>query len=1022
MKKLKLICALLAFVATTAVAQNYVVTGTVLDKKSGQAMEMVGAALLRTDSTMVRGMTTNAQGMFKLKTSTPGRYILRVSFIGYDTHYANVQLSEQRDSVNIGVVRLSTNDQVLKEANVTATVARVEQKEDTTVFNAAAYRTPEGSSLEALVKQLPGVEVDDSGKIKVHGKEVKELLVNGKDFFKGDNDVAMKNLPVDLVSKIKAYDKASDYTEQTGIDDGEETTVLDIMTKRELDQSWISNIDLAYGTEDRYSGRVFATRFTDRSRITAYGAANNVNDMGFGGPRGWGGNSGLTARKDAGFDFSWENGKEKREPGRLELGGNVRYSYTSTDAVSTSATETFLNTGSTSSFSNSRNVNENSSLRINSSFRLQWNPDSMTTITFRPSYTHSSGDNSGNSSTATFNDNPYIDGVENPLDSILKEVAYINPALAAIAVNRNLRLSLGENKSNNVSGSLNITRRLNSLGRNISFRANGGYSKSESESFSISDIYYFNGTSPRFLNQYSNTPSKNWNYGVRLSYAEPITKNLFAEVRYDYGYRYTDSDRSRYNLDSLFYSPYSDQWPDYADFGNPDAYPEIGCVPTEAEVLDAIRDLNNSQYATYKYYNHTANVGIRYNTEKIRFNAGVDFNPEKTKMAYERPGQHIDTVIVRKVFNVSPQVRFRYRFSKTSNLDIRYRGSSSQPSMTNLLAVVDDADPLNISMGNPGLEPSWTNSLRVFYHGYNPEKQQGMGGGINFSQTNNSISNMMVYDEATGVRYTRPENIDGNWDANGHFMFNTGVGKEKNFTIMSFTNLSYDNRVGYVSTMDRGSRSTIVPIRVASAQTAYYDAIFANSNAEKNTTRTLGVGERLNLNYRISWFDVGLQGNVNYQHARATLQENANMDTWNFSYGANANFNFDWGMSISTDISMSSRRGYASSDMNTNELLWNAQISQSFLKGRAATISVQFYDILKEQSNVSRSITALQRSDSWNNAINSYVMVHFIYKLNIFGGKKGKEVKEDIEKMEKMRPRGVRSAGGPPMMPMHRAF
>ncbi len=1015
--KRKIFLAMWVLTATLGLqAQRWLVTGAVQDDKTKQAMQLVSVVLLKTDSTVVRGTSTDENGRFRVKAPQAGNYILKTSFMGYGTQYKNIQLSAAKDSIGLGWLNMKTDDQLLKEAVVTATVARVEQKEDTTMFNAAAYRTPQGSTLEALIKQLPGVEVDDNGTIKVHGKEVKELLINGKDFFKGDNDVAMKNLPVEMVNRIKAYDKASDYTEQTGIDDGQETTVLDIMTKRELNESWVSNLDLAYGTEDRYSAKFFVTRFTDRTRVTAYGSLNNVNDMGFGSYRGWGGGGGLTARKDAGMDFQWENNKDKKEAGRLELGGNVRYTHTSTDAVSTTASENFLGSTGRSSFSNSRNVNGSSSTRVNSSFRLQWKPDTMTTITFRPSFNHSSSYNAGSNSTGTFNDDPYaIEGMENPLDSILLSLDRINPALSAIAVNRNQRFSKGESNSNNVNGTLNFTRKFNSLGRNVSLRLSGGYGKSKSESFSISDIHYFNGDAPRFLNQYSNTPSENWNYSVRLSYAEPITKNLFAEVRYDYSYRYTDSDRSRYNLDSLFYAPYADTWPQYAHYGNPEAYPMIGSVPTEDDVLNAIRDLNNSQYATYKYYDHTANVGLRYNTEKIRFNAGVDFNPERTKMAYERPGQNIDTVIVRKVFNVSPQLRFRYRFSKTNNLDIRYRGSSSQPSMTNLLAVVDNADPLNVSMGNPGLKPSWTNSFNAFYRGYNAEKQQGIMGGVNFSQTNNSVSNMVVYDEATGVRYTRPENINGNWDARGHFMFNTGLGKEKNFTIHTFTNLGYSNNVGYVRTVDGNGARPSAPIRVASAANDYYDAIFNNANVQKNKTKNLSVGERLNLTYRKTWFDVSATGSVNYQHARATLQENANMDTWNFSYGANANFNFDWGMSFSTDIRMQSRRGYSDANMNTNELLWNAQISQSFLKNRNATISVQFYDILQKQSNVSRVINAHMRSDSWNNAIHSYVMVHFIYKLNIFGGSSKDQKVKDAQKGPG--PGGMR----PPMM-MHRHF
>lgn len=974
--------------AVTAQAQGIFVTGAVANAQTGEPIELATVQLLKGDSTATATAYTNLRGGFSLKAPAPGQYKLRVSYVGFKPATQNVALG--KDSLKLDTIKLSSTDMSLRSAVVTGTAARVEQKDDTTMYNASAYRVPEGSTLEALVKQLPGVEVSDEGKITVNGKEVKEVLVNGKDFFKGETDVAMKNLPVELVNRIKAYDKQSEYTEQTGIDDGEESTVLDIMTKRQLNESWVSNIDLGYGTKDRYSNRVFATRFTDNSRITVFGAANNVGDQGFGGPRGFRGGSGLTATKNAGADFSWENGKKAREAGRLELGGNVRYNHRSNDLTSSSASETFLNAGSSSSFNNSRSKSLSSSTNVNGSFRLQWNPDSMTNINFRPSFTHSDSHNSGSTYAGTFNDDPYaIEGIYDPLDSIFASTLAdnINPALKAIAVNRNSQLSLGDSKSNSVNGALNVIRRFGSMGRNLSLRLSGGYSQSESTSFSISNIEYFNGNNPRFLNQYSNTPSKNWNYNVRIGYAEPITKNLFAEVRYEYGYKYTDSNRSRYNLDSLAYGKYADRWPEYAAYGDPLAYPGIGSLPTEDEVLTAVRDLNNSQYATYKYYDHTVTVGLRYNTDKVRLNAGIGFNPEKTKMEYERPGLNIDTLITRKVFNVSPQVRFRYRFSKTNNLDIRYQGSSSQPSMTNLLAVVDNSDPLNISMGNPGLKPSWTNSLRAFYRGYNADRQQGMAGGINFSQTRNSISNLMVYDESTGVRYTRPENISGNWNASGHFMFNTGIGAQKNFTVSTFSNLNYTNAVGYVSSFNNSSGTAAAPVVRVTAQKSY-DEIFRNANPQKSTARTLGVGEHLNASYRTSWFDVGLLGTLNYQHSRSTLQKNANMDTWNFAYGANANLHFNWGMSLSTDIRMNSRRGYADNSMNTNELIWNAQLSQSFLKGRAATISIQFYDILHEQSNVSRTINAMMRSDSWTNAINSYCMVHFIYKLNIFNGTK----------------------------------
>lgn len=1023
---------LLSFaMAVSAVAQRYVVTGQAFDGKSRNAVDFASAVLLRTDSSAVAATTTNDDGSFTLQAKEAGHYIVKLSYVGFKPFTRSVELTADKDSINLGTLLMASNDKVLGTATVTATAARVEQKDDTTMFSASAYRVPAGSTLESLIKQLPGVEVSDEGTIKWNGKTVQEFLINGKDFFKGDTKTAMKNLPTELVSKIKAYDKKSDYTEQTGIDDGEETTVLDISTKRELNESWVSNLDVAYGNHDRYSARFFGTRFTDNTRVTAFGSMNNTNDRGFGGPRGFGGGGGgLTAKKDAGLDFSWENGKAKREAGRLQLGGFMLYNHSSSDVINKSNSETFLTSGSSSSFANSLSQTGSHSTNVMARLRLEWNPDSMTNINFQPRYNYSESHNSGNSMSATFNNNPYdIENMTSPLDSIFaKNAAQRNPELYAMMVNTNKRLSMGDSKSHSVSANVNLVRRLSSNGRNISLRASGGYTKSENHSYAISSITYNKeGKAKSFLNQYSTTPGRNYNYSVRLGYVEPLGKNWFGEVRYQYSYKYNKSDRSRYNLNELASLYGKDDYKDITEsdalFGSETNYPVLGTLPTTNKVLNYVRDLNNSQYATYKYTDHTATVGIRYNTSAIRFNAGVDFNPEHTNMAYNRPSQ-VDTVVTRDVFNVSPQIRFRYKFSKTNQLDIRYRGSSSQPSMTDLLAVVDDSNPLSISMGNPGLKPSWNNTIRVNYNGYNPTRQQGIMGGFDITQTRNSISNRMVYDETTGVRYLRPENINGNWNGRGMFMFNSAMGKDKLFNINTFTSLSYDNAVGYVSNMQSGRTTAANSYNLfALASTTavnkdynYYNSIFNQATSQKNTTRTIGVDENLNISYRKTWFDVSLLGKLNYQHARATVQDNANMDTWNFAYGASANFNFDFGLSLSTDIRMNSRRGYTDASMNSNELLWNAQIAQSFLKNKAATLSIQFYDILHKQSNVSRSLTATQRIDSWNNAINSYFMVHFIYKLNIFPGgssKKGKDQDDD-----RPGPPDMRGPGGMPMRPM----
>ena len=233
---------------------------------------------------------------------------------------------------------------------------------------------------------------------------------------------------------------------------------------------------------------------------------------------------------------------------------------------------------------------------------------------------------------------------------------------------------------------------------------------------------------------------------------------------------------------------------------------------------------------------------------------------------------------------------------------------------------------------------------------------------FSFQNVMNDISNRRTYDETTGGYRTMPENISGNWNLFGVLGTNTAL-KNKKYTINTFTMARYNNIVSYMS-----AGETL-------------------ADTDKNKTRQLVMSERLRGTYRNDWWEISLNGSLTYNHSRNSFQEQSNMDTYQFSYGASTNVRLPWNMSIATDISQNSRRGYTDASMNRNELLWNAQISQDFLKSNAATVSVQFYDILRQQSNISRAITAAMRQDTEYNAIYSYCMVHFIYRLNLFGGK-----------------------------------
>ncbi|MCD8318525.1 MAG: TonB-dependent receptor [Paraprevotella sp.] len=967
-KKRNVLTLVLCLLSACLWAQKVTVSGVVAEEDTNEPVFAASVVLLNADSTLVTGCSSKMDGKFSIPAVKPGKYLFRITYVGFKPYYKNLQLTASHPSLAMGTVKLEANAVMLKAAEVTARQAQVEMKADTFVYNAGAYRVPEGSALEELVKKLPGAEVSDDGTIKINGKEVKKIMIDGKEFFDTDTKIAMKNLPTNMVEIIKAYDRQSDYTRMTGIDDGEEETVLDLSVKKDMKKGWISDIDLGYGTKDRYTGRMMVNRFTDKLRLTVLGSANNMNDRGFpgsGGFGGFGGGGGLVASKMAGMDFNWENGKQVREAGRLRIGGNVRYSNRSTDALSTTNSETFLNTGANSSFDNSKNLNRSGNTDVSSNFRFEWSPDTMTRVMFFPNFSYSKNYRNGESSSVTFNDDPYA----RMTDPLTQYEDYVKDS---IVVNDNKRWSHSDGNSYSFDGTLMANRRLNNKGRNLSLRLQGGYSDSQSNSHNISDVNYFlrrddaGNPGNDYTRRYSTNPSKSYNASANLSYSEPLFAGAYLQFSYRYQYRYTDSDRSMYEFSDLIDSLWQNQGIDYRD--------NIAYLPG-IDVLGAYIDTQNSQYATYKEHNQDATVMFRYSKEKIRLNAGVSLQPQKTFMDYQKGS--LDTTVVRNVMNWAPRVDFRYKFSDTGQLRFRYNGRSAQPSMTNLLDVTDDSDPLNVSKGNPGLKPSWTNSMSLFYNNYVTDKQRGWMVNANMSMTNNSISTAVLYDESSGQRTTMPININGNWNSNVDVMFNTAMGAKKYFNFFTFTNYGYTNAVGYISSDSQIGGGDITSDQIVNL-------------SQKSTTRTTNLGERMNLNFRNDLLEVGVNGNINYQHARNALQTNANMDTYTFSYGGNVIVNFPWNMSLATNIGENCRRGYDDASMNTNELIWNAQLSQSFLKQNAATVSVQWYDILHEMSNISRSLTATQRTDTWTNAINSYVMVHFIYRLNLMGSREAR--------------------------------
>lgn len=922
--------------------------GKVVDSENGEALLRSTVLVMTPDTArMVTGGTTANDGSFNLKNVKDGTYLLKISYVGYHNFYRtiNVKSAENKGTMAIGTVMLVPNTVELKQAVVTAQMKEVEVKEDTLIFNADAFKVPEGSVLEELIKKLPGVTIED-GVIKVNGKTVKKILVGGKEFFGNDQNMSMKNLPAEIVDKVKTYDKQSDFSRITGIDDGEEETVIDLTIKKGMQKGWFGNVDAGYGSYDRYSGRVMVNRFKENFQSNVLGSQNNT------------GNNGNTTNKQIG-------GRLVFDVKNFEFGGNIRYNYNKSDNQTFNSTQNFVSTNA--SFSNSHNKNINRNTNVNGDFKAEWRIDSLTTLVFQPRFSKGDSKSSSQNASATFNDDPYQNGITDPLNQM-------GDIDEAIKINENLSRNWSDGDNYNISGNLMLNRQLGGgpwfgpkavtgrNGRNISLRFNGSVSDNKNKSFNFSDVIYHQREGATDLTfRHRNNPSDNKNYSLGLSYSEPILRNLFAQLNYSYNYSKRHSDGQTYDFakeDEIG----QELWENYGQYGM--------LPPNYFEFLsDSL-----SRYTDNINKTHNIDFSLRFITSLLNISAGIRIEQQNQEMKYQYQG--LDTIASRDISRITPSLNARFRFSRQHTLRITYRGNTSQPDMTDLFTLTDNSNPLNIREGNPNLKPSFTHNINLDYNNYFEATRQSVFGRFSYNTTRNSISNRTEYIEETGGQITRPENINGNWSISGNIGFNTPLGWEK-LTLNTNTSASLRHNVGY---------------------------IYQNKATYKNDVKQSSLGENLSITLRLGNFDVRANGSINWSKTSSGMVAANNQSTYNYHYGLSSTGNFNSGFGFSTDINMSSRRGYSSANMNTNELIWNAQVSYRFLSKKQATVSLQAYDLLHKRSNISRTISAYSRQDRETNSIYSYVMAHFIYRFNLFGDRNSRQNLRDMRSFMNERP------------------
>ena len=722
-------------------AHDAVINGVLVDSQdTTELMEATVRLLMATkDSTMVKGTTTDMNGVFNIKGVKPGKYLLRFSYLGYNDLIKHVTIGDDGRDVNMGVVTMDPNTILLKETVVMGVKSPIVVKEDTIEFNADTYKTQANAVVEDLLKRLPGVEIGSDGKITANGKEVKKILIDGKEFFSDDPTVASKNIPADMINKLQVIDRKSDLARLTGVDDGDDETVINLTVKKGMNNGWFGTVNAGYGTDDRYAGNVMINHFRDGNQFTILGGGNNTNNLGFGdGASGrfqrWGGDRGVTTSQYAGLNFNVGS----KEDDHFRVGGDIMYSHSDRDTRTSTARQNLLT--DSVSYYDANTAARDKSHNLRGDFRIKWEIDTCNTLDIRPNFSFNFNKSERNDSSLT-----------RAGDATMTRV------------NRSLSNFFNDGKSFEWGTRLIYNHKVASHpGRSQSLMLNYSYSNVREDADTYTDnTYYLLTDQDQLIDQTANNRRKTHSITGRLSWTEPIgdIKNArFLEFSYRGNFRSTTSDKMVYD------NTREGIWPS-------------GTV-TDQEWNES---LSNS--FRNKFFNQEFSLGFRQVRKAYNLNVGISVNSAMSK-SKDLINSARD-IKERWAWSVAPYARFRYKFTETRNLNFFYRMRAQQPSISQLQPVADVSNPLNVITGNPELKPTFNHNINLRFGDFAQGAQRSIMAMMNVDFAQNSIVSTVSTDELTGARFTSYTNVGGVWSAMAMNMLSFPFGSQKTWYFTS---------------------------------------------------------------------------------------------------------------------------------------------------------------------------------------------------------------------------------------------
>lgn len=969
----------LFLILSTTVSAQYIVTGKVIHATTGDPIEMATVVLYQ-GKELKHGTQADLDGNYYIDRVAEGTYSMRVSSVGFEEKEVTLEVSKKKANSNLVVtaatVSLKESLQVLGEVDVKGQAAEMVVKGDTIEYNTAAYKVGENAMVEDLLKKMNGVEVDKEGNVTINGETITGVRIDGKKFFGDDVQSATKNIPAEMIEKIQVIDEKSETAKMTGFEDDETERIINLTLKESRkrgvfgnynggigadmvteNEGWFNYADPAYGAtagertkhffqdDFRYTAGVFTNLLLGESQTTIIGSANNTNDIRSGRGRSSfsGNNTGITWSENLGVNTNIDLNKKIRKHDSqtsMAFGGDgmFNHSYNTTQSFSDKESYSGNNT-----YHNTDSANKVShAWDVQARFELEYQIDTLNKIIIQPRITYTNGrsnDHTGYTYTNTGN--------------VLMSDGYQNRFSNQDEIGARVRV--------------NYNHKFLHPGRSLTLTGNVQFTdvKGKTNTYAYDNL----GDSAK-VNQNTSSGNDALNLRLRASYVEPIYgKNHFLEtvLMFSTNLRQSKKDQYDYDLNSQTYI-YSDDY---------------------------------SNRLTNRFYQQAVGLNYRYIKDQVDLTVGAQFNPSQTRnLTYYGDVLHRDTTIY--AWNWSPNMRFKYNFGKKEFARIFYRGTNTQPSVTQMEPVRNNSNAMNETVGNLGLKPAFRHQLHAMYSKFDKDKFWSVMAGLHGNVTQDALVNNSIYDE-TGKLYQQTVNADGTpWDVSGDVMFNTPFANK----LMQFhtrTEVRYNQRLAYLS-----REQTAATINQWLEQNTF-------GLGQESRTGNLRLSESLTLRFTHDLVDIGIVGSVIYSRTQNSLTGSSVTNVTDWTVTGDMQWHLPKSWNLSADCGYTARYGYTGLT-DVNEILLNASVDKTW---GFATLSLKAFDILHQKKNILQTVGENYVQYVKANTLPTYFLLTFTYKFNRMGDLKatgmGGYMQEMIENGGK--PSGNGMPMGPP--PMH---